>query len=84
MRAKYCEQNDGDCTTCALVSYGQDCHNNAVAQVKDGRCQCGHPVVYCEQHRDNYEGSYIARARRARSEVAPGLVYRDAAPFLRE
>ena len=24
----YCTQNDGDCSTCSLVNYGRDCHNN--------------------------------------------------------
>jgi DNA-directed RNA polymerase subunit RPC12/RpoP len=28
--AGYCTQNHADCTTCSLVSYGRDCHNNAV------------------------------------------------------
>lgn len=23
----YCTQNDGDCSTCSLVSYGRDCQN---------------------------------------------------------
>lgn len=23
----YCTQNNGDCTTCSLVSYGRDCSN---------------------------------------------------------
>ena len=23
----YCTQNNGDCSTCSLVNYGQDCHN---------------------------------------------------------
>lgn len=26
----YCTQNEGDCGTCSLVSYGRDCHNNTV------------------------------------------------------
>ena len=25
----YCTQNNRDCTTCGLVNYGRDCHNNA-------------------------------------------------------
>jgi len=24
----YCTQNNGNCRTCSLVSYGRDCHNN--------------------------------------------------------
>ena len=27
---KYCTQNNGDCTTCSLVNYGMDCHNNKI------------------------------------------------------
>ena len=26
----YCTQNEGDCNTCSLVSYGKDCQNNAI------------------------------------------------------
>jgi hypothetical protein len=26
----YCTQNNGNCTTCSLVSYGRDCRNNQV------------------------------------------------------
>jgi hypothetical protein len=26
----YCTQNNGDCSTCSLVNYGRDCHNNPV------------------------------------------------------
>lgn len=26
----YCTQNDGDCPTCSLVSYGKDCQNNPI------------------------------------------------------
>jgi hypothetical protein len=26
----YCTQNNGNCATCSLVSYGRDCHNNPV------------------------------------------------------
>lgn len=26
----YCTQNDGDCSSCSLVSYGRDCQNNPV------------------------------------------------------
>jgi len=25
---EYCTQNNQDCTTCSLVNYGLDCHNN--------------------------------------------------------
>ena len=27
MKPDYCTQNEGDCTTCSLVSYGHDCAN---------------------------------------------------------
>ena len=36
---KYCTQNNGDCKTCSLMSYGFDCHNN---QIKNLVCDCGH------------------------------------------
>ncbi len=26
----YCTQNNGDCSTCALGSYGRDCQNNPI------------------------------------------------------
>jgi hypothetical protein len=26
----YCTQNNGDCSTCSLVNYNRDCHNNPV------------------------------------------------------
>ena len=26
----YCTQNNGDCSTCSLVSYGRDCHNEPI------------------------------------------------------
>lgn len=26
----YCVQNDGDCSTCSLSSYGRDCMNNPI------------------------------------------------------
>lgn len=26
----YCTQNNGDCSTCSLVSYNRDCQNNPV------------------------------------------------------
>jgi len=29
-RPDYCTQNDGDCVTCSLVSYGRDCMNNSI------------------------------------------------------
>lgn len=31
----YCVQNDGDCSTCSLVNYGKDCHNNKIQQVEE-------------------------------------------------
>ncbi len=30
--ADYCSQNDQDCSTCSLVNYGRDCHNNPLSQ----------------------------------------------------
>jgi len=27
---EYCTQNNGDCSTCSLVSYNKDCHNNPI------------------------------------------------------
>jgi len=27
---KYCTQNNGKCSTCSLVNYGMDCHNNKI------------------------------------------------------
>lgn len=30
MKPEYCTQNDGDCGTCSLVSYGRDCMNNPI------------------------------------------------------
>ena len=32
----YCTQNDGDCSTCSLVSYGRDCQNNPIKAEEDG------------------------------------------------
>jgi len=58
---KYCTQNDGDCSTCSLVNYGRDCHNNSVAVVKDGYCQCARPIIYCDAHKVNYNASCAAR-----------------------
>lgn len=26
----YCTQNNGDCSTCSLVSYNRDCRNNPI------------------------------------------------------
>ncbi len=26
----YCSQNNQDCSTCSLVNYGMDCHNNRI------------------------------------------------------
>ncbi|MHB8172745.1 MAG: hypothetical protein ACYDG6_14645 [Thermincolia bacterium] len=26
----YCTQNNGDCSTCSLVSYNRDCQNNPI------------------------------------------------------
>lgn len=32
----YCTQNNGDCSTCSLVSYGRDCRNNPVEEIETG------------------------------------------------
>jgi len=32
MMPSYCSQNDGDCSTCSLVSYGRDCQNNPIPE----------------------------------------------------
>lgn len=66
MSTTYCRQNDGVCQTCSLVNYGRDCHNNAVAIItasdNDGtRCQCGRPVIHCDQHYPNYVGARYGR-----------------------
>ena len=31
---KYCTQNNGECSTCSLSSYGKDCRNNAIQPKK--------------------------------------------------
>ena len=58
---KYCSQNNGECETCSLVNYGLDCRNNPIAYVKDGRCQCDRPIIYCERHHANHYGSSMGR-----------------------
>jgi hypothetical protein len=30
LKPDYCTQNNGDCETCSLVSYGRDCMNNPI------------------------------------------------------
>lgn len=30
MHKPYCTQNNGDCSTCSLVSYNRDCQNNPI------------------------------------------------------
>ncbi len=30
MKKDYCTQNDGDCSTCSLTSYGRDCMNEPI------------------------------------------------------
>lgn len=41
----YCTQNDGDCSTCSLVNYGRDCHNNPInptpAEIRNLRSALG-------------------------------------------
>ncbi len=36
MRRKYrdCQRDDGNCTVCALVNYGLDCHNNKITKLE--------------------------------------------------
>lgn len=31
----YCSQNNGKCSTCSLVNYGMDCHNNAINELSE-------------------------------------------------
>ncbi len=31
----YCTQNNGDCSTCSLVSYGRDCLNFPLEEEKE-------------------------------------------------
>jgi hypothetical protein len=31
----YCTQNNGNCETCSLASYGRDCMNNPIKETKD-------------------------------------------------
>ena len=33
MKPTYCTQNEGDCPTCSLSSYGRDCKNNKIFTV---------------------------------------------------
>ncbi len=64
---EYCTQNNGNCEDCSLVNYGMDCHNNPVAIVENGYCQCGFPVVSCEKHKANYEEAWQAKVRAAKT-----------------
>ncbi|MEI6056674.1 MAG: hypothetical protein WCR55_11530 [Lentisphaerota bacterium] len=57
----YCTQNNGDCSTCTLLKFGRDCHNNAIAIVKKGYCQCTMSVAYCWKHKANHEGRLISK-----------------------
>jgi len=57
----YCTQNNGDCSTCGLSNYGRDCHNNSIAIVSDGYCQCGLPVIHCDAHYTNHRYALGAR-----------------------
>ena len=49
----YCTQNAGDCTTCSLVNYGMDCHNNPVGRGGKGRGQGRKKVVPPDATRRN-------------------------------
>lgn len=39
MRRKYgdCQRQDGNCTLCALVNYGRDCHNRPITKLEWAR-----------------------------------------------
>lgn len=39
MRKKYadCQQEDGNCTVCSLVTYGRDCHNRPITKLEWSR-----------------------------------------------
>jgi len=40
MTKPYCTQNDGDCSSCSLSSYGRDCHNvRIITSHKGGRTE---------------------------------------------
>lgn len=43
MRRKYsdCQRDDGDCTVCALVNYGRDCHNRPITNLEWARLGAG-------------------------------------------
>ena len=68
---RYCTQNNGYCENCSLVNYGRDCHNNPVAIVEDGYCQCGYPIIYCDTHKENHIESSRARLEAARAATPP-------------
>lgn len=38
-RRKYgdCQRQDGNCTACALVNYGRDCHNRPISKLEWAR-----------------------------------------------
>lgn len=43
MRRKYgdCQRQDGNCTLCALVNYGRDCHNRPISKLEWERLGAG-------------------------------------------
>lgn len=43
MRRKYgdCQRADGNCTICALVNYGRDCHNSPISNLEWARVGAG-------------------------------------------
>ena len=49
MKKEYCTQNDGDCSTCSLVSYGRDCRNKSLAAQELGRMAAGKPKKFSEE-----------------------------------
>ena len=74
---KYCSQNHGECETCSLVNYGLDCHNNPVAIITDGYCQCDRPIIYCQTHRPNHYGASNVRLDACRDssvQIDPDLI----------
>lgn len=48
MKRVYCTQNDGDCGSCSLVSYGRDCKNNPVYDPEKDICgSCNEIATKC-------------------------------------
>ncbi len=49
MKKPYCTQNQGDCSTCSLVSYNRDCQNNPIQGGK--RPGAGRPATGAKPNR---------------------------------